>query len=169
MQTMTKDKVSQGWMNSTAALLRVNELTGIFLTNHELIELCVAELCTAHVDCGFAAGPAPADQLFVRKVKGIGYCELLESDAVTVALPEGHDDPLLCATGMLIVRGSAWVYSSEGGRPGREDGIWRLDLGHSLRPLYFKPVDVELLAATINDGNLPRGSARSSRGRRRAN
>lgn len=168
MQTMTKDKVSEDWMNSIAALLRLNELTGIFLTNHELLGLCAAELCNAQVDCAFAPGPAPTDQLFVRKVKGTGYCELLESDAVTVAVPAGSDDPLLCASGMLIVRGTAWVYSSEGDRPVREDGIWQLDLGHSIRPLYFTPVDVELLAAAIKTGNLPRGTERSPRGRRRA-
>lgn len=169
MHTMTRDQARQDWLNSAAALLRVHELTGIFLTNHELIELCAAELCRAHVDCNFAAGPAPADQLFVRKVKGADYCELLESDAVTVAVPEGSDDPLLCATGMLIVRGTAWVYSSEEARrPGREDGIWRLDLGRSIRPLCFAPLDVEQLAAAINAGDLPRGTASKPRGRRRA-
>lgn len=170
MHTMTKDAARQGWLNSSSALLRVHELTGIFLTNHELIELCEAELCHAHVDCSFAPGPAPTDQLFVRRVKGAGYCELLESDAVTVAVPPGGDEPQLFATGPLIVRGSTWVYSGEEGRrPAREDGIWRIDLGHSLRPLYFRPLDVELLAAAINDGDLPRGTARSPRGRRRAN
>lgn len=168
MQSMTRDQARQGWLDSSAALLRVHELTGIFLTNHELIELCAAELCVAHVDCSFAAGPAPADQLFVRKVKGAGHCELLESDAVIVAMPEGSPEPLLCASDRIIVRGSAWGYSSEDGRPSREDGIWFLNLGTSIRPLCFRPVDVELLAATINDGNLPRGTARSPRGRRRA-
>ncbi|SDS70172.1 hypothetical protein SAMN05216221_2415 [Pseudomonas oryzae] len=169
MQGMTRDQARQGWLDSSAAVLRVHELTGIFLTNHELLELCAAERCVAHVDCAFAAGPAPADQLFVRKVKGAGHCELLEADGVIVAIPEGSAEPLLCASDRIIVRGTAWVYSSEDGRPNREDGIWCLDLGASIRPLGFRPDDVEQLAAAINDGDLPRGTARSPHGRRRAN
>lgn len=166
MQAMISVKSRQTWLNSTAALQRVQELTGIFLTSRELLHLCASEKCRAHVDCSFAAGPAPADQLFVRKVKGAGYCELLESDAVKLDVPNEGCEPLLCADGMLIVRGTAWVYSSEGGRPGREDGIWRIHLGATRRPLYFSSVDLELLAAVLNGGDLGNDDARNPRGRK---
>ncbi len=147
---MNMDSAVLPWLNSAQALCSLHTMTGITMTDRELLKLCATEVCRVHVDCSFAAGPAPDNQLFVRKVRGAGYCELLEADALTVS--DSGSEPLLGVSGTAIVRGSAWVYSSEGQRPEREDGIWRMDLGSRCRTLYFSPVDLQALAATLNGG-----------------
>lgn len=151
----------QPWLNSAQALGQLQGLTGIELTSQQLHELCASEVCRSHVDCSFAAGPAPDDQLFVRKIRGAGYCELLDTDGVRQFVPDGGKEPLLGVKGALIVRGCAWVYSSEGPRPGRENGIWRINLGDLCRPLYFAPADIQALAARLTSGEpLPTPGAR---------
>lgn len=170
MQSMNraKDHARQIWLNSTAALQLLNELTGTALSGPELMFLCVSEQCRAYIDCSFAAGPAPADQLFVRKVKGAGHCELLEADNLTLSAPTGDGEAVLYAEGMAIVHGSAWVYSAEGGEPVREDGIWRINLARVSRPLCFRPVDLQSLAAAINAGELRRQAPSKPSGRKSA-
>lgn len=142
----------QPWLNSAQALGKLQGLTGVALTREQLRELCASEVCRSHVDCSFAAGPAPDDQLFVRKIRGAGYCELLDADDITSFVPNGDQAPLLGVKGALVVRGCAWVYSSEGPRPGRENGIWRISLGELCRPLYFAPADIQALAARLASG-----------------
>ncbi|MNZ71372.1 hypothetical protein D3C78_897320 [compost metagenome] len=149
---MNMDSAVLPWLNSAQALRSLHTMTGITLTGRELLELCTTEVCRDYVDCSFAVGPAPDNQLFVRKVRGAGYCELLEADGLSVFLPDSGSEPLLGVSGTAIVRGSAWVYSSEGQRPEREDGIWRMDLGSRCRTLYFSPADLKALAATLNGG-----------------
>ena len=117
MRTITRESPREAWLDSATALLRIHELGGIRLSLHQLLELCVAERCVAHLDCSFAAGPAPADQLFVRRIKGAGRCELLVADALCVAAPAAGMPPQLCAGGTLLVRGRAWVYAGDRQRP----------------------------------------------------
>lgn len=149
---MNMDSAVLPWLNSAQALCSLHTMTGITMTDRELLKLCATEVCRVHVDCSFAAGPAPDNQLFVRKVRGAGYCELLEADALTVFVSDSGSEPLLGVSGTAIVRGSAWVYSSEGQRPEREDGIWRMDLGSRCRTLYFRSADLQALATTLNGG-----------------
>ena len=158
---MSTDYKSQQWLDSVQALDYLYLLTGLALGSRELLNLCVEEFCKSHVDCSFASGPAPENQLFVRKIRGAGHCELVESDERLLGLPTGSEHPLLCVSGEAVVHGPAWVYSSEGG-PSREDGFWRIDLGSQCRPLCFRPSDLEKLAAVINGGGEPAREVASS-------
>ena len=134
-------------------------------TGTSMLNLCVEEFCKSHVDCSFASGPAPENQLFVRKIRGAGHCELVETDGCLLALPAGSDHPLLCVSGEAVVHGPAWVYSSEGG-PSREDGFWRVDLGSQCRSLCFRPVDLEKLANALNGGEQALDAVRSFQSRK---
>ncbi len=146
------DCAYQPWLNSAHALARLRALSGRELSLGQLQALCASELCQVYVDCSFAAGPAPEDQLFVRKIRGAGHCELLEADDLAAFAPTSGATPLLGVRGAVVVRGSAWVYSSERPRPGREDGIWRIGLGALPRPLLFRPADIQALAERLADG-----------------
>lgn len=164
MRTITRESPREAWLDSATALLRIHEQGGIRLSLHQLLELCVAERCVAHLDCSFAAGPAPADQLFVRRIKGAGRCELLVADALYVATPAAGMPPQLCAGGTLLVRGRAWVYAGDRQRPCREDGIWHLDLVRQRRPLCFAASEVARLAVALRDGELPHDVLRRAGG-----
>lgn len=159
---MNMEYCPESWLNTSQALERLRTLTGLTMGSRELLTLCQAELCWAYIDCAFATGVVYADQLFVRKIRGVGHCELLDIGDSSPCVAEAAGAPALTVSGSVIVRGIVWVYSSEQTRPTREEGIWRLDLGALCRPLYFKPADIVALAASIGNGGRPSREQRTS-------
>jgi len=150
---MERNYREQSWLDSAEALDFLHELTGLARSADELLKQCEAERCTACIDCSFAVGPVPEDLLFVRKIRGAGYCEMLEASAVTLSLSDSRSEPLLRASGNVVVRGMVWVWSDDKASASREEGIWRLDLSHLCRKLYFKPAEIEALAARLQAGD----------------
>lgn len=160
---MNMDYVLRPWLDSAQALDYLQQLTGIAMTDRELLGFCEDERCRAYVDCAFAAGPAPDNQLFIDRIKGAGHCALLESGNMTLAVPEGGEELRLCVNGRAIVQGTAWVYPRDGGHPVKEEGFWLINLRAPLRALYFKPADIQALVASLNDSPRPGLRRRNSR------
>lgn len=150
---MERNYREQPWLDSAEALDFLHELTGLARSADELLKQCEAERCTACIDCAFAVGPVPEDLLFVRRIRGAGYCQLLESSDVQLSVSESGGEPLLRASGKVVVRGMVWVWSDDKASASREEGIWRLDLSHLRRTLYFNPAEIEALAARLQAGN----------------
>ncbi|MNQ30898.1 hypothetical protein D3C85_442560 [compost metagenome] len=146
---MERNYREQPWLDSAEALDFLHELTGLARSADELLKQCEAERCTACIDCAFAVGPVPEDLLFVRRIRGAGYCQLLESSDVQLSVSESGGEPLLRASGKVVVRGMVWVWSDDKASASREEGIWRLDLSHLCRTLYFQPTEIEALAARL--------------------
>lgn len=137
------------WLDSEQAVVWLQELSGCPIGRRELLSLCEAERCRVYVDCSFASGPEPADQLLVGRIKGAGYGELLEAGEGLLSDCGESDGAISCVKGVLIVRGAVWVYGRAGGLPRLEEGIWRIDLRQRRRPLAFKPGDICQLAARL--------------------
>ncbi|MNT67747.1 hypothetical protein D3C72_2059130 [compost metagenome] len=74
---------------------------------------------------------------------------MLESSDVQLSVSESGGEPLLRASGKVVVRGMVWVWSDDKASASREEGIWRLDLSHLCRTLYFQPAEIEALAARL--------------------
>ncbi len=140
----------ESWLDSAQVIDYIYELTGVELTDQLLLRMFSPEHHVAYIDCRFASGLAYQQQMFVRRIKGAGYCELLQADEMNLCVNGASGKPLLSLGGKAIVLGSAWGYSSAGGPPTLEEGIWQIDLGRLYRPLHFKPSDVEFLAARIS-------------------
>lgn len=150
---MERNYRQQAWLDSAEALDFLHELTGLARSADELLKQCEAERCTAYIDCAFAVGPVPEDLLFVRKIRGAGYCELLEAGEAALSLTASRSEPLLRVSGHVLVRGMVWVWSDDKASASREEGIWRLDLSHLCRTLYFKPAEIEALAVRLQAGH----------------
>ncbi|SFQ50176.1 hypothetical protein SAMN05216229_12619 [Geopseudomonas sagittaria] len=159
---MERNYRQQAWLDSAEALDFLHELTGLARSADELLKLCEAERCTAYIDCGFAVGPVPEDLLFVRKIRGAGHCELLEAGEVALSPSASRSEPLLRVSGHVLVRGMVWVWSDDKASASREEGIWRLDLSHLCRTLYFKPAEIEALAVRLQAGPLANREQRAS-------
>lgn len=149
---METDYQQQAWLNAAQAVDVLQGLTGMAISQRKLAKLCEAEFCAAYVDCSFAAGPAPADQLFVRLIKGAGHCELLVSGETSLRVADTPAGPLLAVAGGIIVCGKAWVYARDHQRPSREEGVWRMEVSLPGRPLHFKPADLQALATRLGEG-----------------
>lgn len=138
----------ESWLDASQALDRLRELTGLSLGSRQLLTLCQAELCRVFIDCSFAHGVVDAEQMFVRRIRGIGCCQLLDGGEWREESASG----MLTVSGSVVVYGSVWVYEAEQGRPGREEGVWRMSLGVLSRRLYFSPGDLLGLAERIREG-----------------
>lgn len=150
---MDMEYCPESWLDTAQALERLRTLTGLMIGGRELLKLCQAEVCRAYIDCSFATGVVSADQLLVRRIRGAGHCELLDAADANTSVAEFAGLPVLTVSGSVIVRGAAWVYSSEQPRPSREEGIiWRITLGGVPRVLYFKPDEIAALAERIKEG-----------------
>lgn len=136
------------WLDTSQALDLLRELTGLPLDSRQLLTLCQAELCRAYLDCSFAHGLVDAEQMFVRRIRGIGLCQLLDGGEQS----EVDDAHTLTAGGTVIVRGGVWVYTAEQAHASREEGIWRMNLGGQRRQLYFRPADLQDLVERIREG-----------------
>lgn len=150
---MERNYRQQPWLDSAEALDFLHELTGLARSADELLKQCEAERCTAYIDCAFAVGPVPQDLLFVRRIRGAGYCTLLESGDVKLSLTASGGEPLLRVSGNVLVRGMVWVWSDDKASASREEGIWRIDLSHLSRTLYFQPAEIEALAVRLQAGH----------------
>jgi hypothetical protein len=139
------------WLDSAQVIDYLHESSGVELTHQALLRLFNPEHHVAYIDCRFAAGLVYQQQLFARRIKGAGYCELLQADEIHLGTNSASEQPLLSVGGKAVVLGSAWVYSTAGGPPTLEEGIWQIDLGRLNKPLHFKPADVEHLAARISE------------------
>lgn len=157
---MERNYRQRPWLDSAEALDFLHELTGLARSADELLEQCEAECCTAYIDCTFAVGPVSEDLLFVRRIRGAGYCQLLDASAATLSMTDSRSEPLLRVSGNVVVRGMVWVWSDDKSSASREEGIWRLELNHLCRTLYFRPAEIEALAARLQE------SGRTSKGQR---
>lgn len=147
---MDMENCPESWLDAAQALERLQALTGLALGSRGLLKLCQAELCRAYIDCSFAIGEVDAEQMFVKRIRGAGHCELLDAGDPSVA--GAGAPPALKVCGSVLVRGTAWVYSTEQAHPSREEGIWRMALGGLWRSLYFRPADIQALAERIREG-----------------
>ncbi|MNZ89266.1 hypothetical protein D3C78_1081780 [compost metagenome] len=159
---MERNYRERPWLDSAEALDFLHELTGLARSADELLRLCDDESCIACIDCSFAVGPVSEDQLFVRKIRGAGYCELLDTSDVKLTLANSPSEPLLRVSGRAVVFGTAWVWSDHKASPVREEGIWRIDLCHLCRTLYFKPAEIEALAVRLQAGDQASQEQRAS-------
>lgn len=159
---MERNYRQRPWLDSAEALDFLHELTGLARSADELLKQCQAEHCTACIDCAFAVGPVPRDLLFVRRIRGAGYCQLLDASAVTLSMTDSGSEPLLRVGGHVVVRGMVWVWLDDKASASREEGIWRLDLSHLYRTLYFRPAEIEALAAQLLAGDQASQEQRAS-------
>lgn len=143
---MDRAYCQDAWLDATQALERLRELTGLSMGCRVLLNLCRAELCRVFVDCTFAHGVVGNEQLFVRRIRAIDSCLLLEGGELRES--PGAEPGLV---GSAVVSGAVWLYEDGQDRPTREEGIWRLNLGAIPRPLYFIADDLESLAVQIRE------------------
>lgn len=149
---MDMEYCPESWLDTSQALERLRTLTGLNIGCRGLLKLCQAEVCRAYLDCSFATGVVSADQLFVRRIRGAGHCELLDAGDPGLCVAKETATPTLTVSGSVVVCGPARVYSSEQKQPSHEEGIWRITLGGVCRVLYFKPEDIQALAERIKEG-----------------
>jgi len=111
------------------------------LTAQDLLDLCNSENCGIYLDCSFSAGSMDEYQHLAKRIKGAGYCKLLDARNI----PTQHENSLLSVNGPVTVQGLAWVYSLERKEARREEGIWRFDFRDHPRPLHFSRSEIRSL------------------------
>ena len=112
------------WLDSAQVIYYIHELTGVELTDQLLLRMFSPEHHVTYVDCRFASGLAYQQQMFVRRIKGAGYCELLQADEMNLCINGASGKPLLSLVGKAIVLGSAWGYSSASKTPSCKPNSW---------------------------------------------
>lgn len=149
---MNMEYCPESWLDASQVVERLYVATGLRIGCRALLKLCQAEVSRVYIDCSFAPGVVSSDQLFVRRIRGAAHCELLDVVDADLGIVESGESWVLTVSGSVVVRGPAWVYSSEEPQPCREEGIWRLSLGGVSRVLHFSPADVEALVERIREG-----------------
>ena len=126
------------WLDIRLAGEMLKSLTGEDIDCYRFMALCEATRTPAYLDCSDWTGEIPAstceEQPDAGRVIGAGIC--------TIDHPgRAYEDEVFSVTGPAKFKETGRVI---------ESCQWRLDEYDESRPVIFKPMDIEVLAAKMN-------------------